>query len=292
MKYATKLMVVPFVKKIEDPETKYVNDLDDGMSEILNNKSLSVTDKISRYNDLLNKFNEKRPPGESPFIHHASNLTEFNSEMNGQENFIDPDDEIIDRKIKKHFNENVDNFFKQFNVQKIKKKGGASTKKLVLNPISLQSNFITPTAQPIRTPKSILKSKVGFNLDDNKTKTDSETESPSEQSSGENSNKTFHSAINDSIIHLNLDDESYVNEEEKNNTPIPTNSKKSNKKKKTIIRRKLNRQNGETSESSTEDDYFNDPDYINLNQKPTGWESLKLPTRNIYTDRRRKPKPY
>ena len=42
MKFATKLMVVPYVNKLEDPVDKYLFDLDIEMSEILERKDISI----------------------------------------------------------------------------------------------------------------------------------------------------------------------------------------------------------------------------------------------------------
>ena len=46
MKFATKLMVVPYVNKLEDPVDKYLFDLDIEMSEILERKDISIEEKL------------------------------------------------------------------------------------------------------------------------------------------------------------------------------------------------------------------------------------------------------
>ena len=59
MKYANKLMVVPFVNKLQDPEEKYLTDLDNEMSSILKNDKYSIEEKVKNYNKILSKFISK-----------------------------------------------------------------------------------------------------------------------------------------------------------------------------------------------------------------------------------------
>ena len=59
MKYANKLMVVPFVNKLQDPEEKYLTDLDNEMSSILKNDKYSIEEKVKNYNKVLSKFISK-----------------------------------------------------------------------------------------------------------------------------------------------------------------------------------------------------------------------------------------
>jgi hypothetical protein len=59
MKFAEKLMVVPFVKKIEDPIDEHLLNLDDEISRILNNKKLSASEKTKKYNHHLSRFMNK-----------------------------------------------------------------------------------------------------------------------------------------------------------------------------------------------------------------------------------------
>jgi hypothetical protein len=56
MKYATKLMVVPFVNRLEDPTEKYLNNLDEELSEILKRRDLAPDQKLKMYNTILGKF--------------------------------------------------------------------------------------------------------------------------------------------------------------------------------------------------------------------------------------------
>ncbi len=55
MKYAKKLMVVPFVKNLVDP-VENLTGIDSEMSEILNNKNLTNDEKIKMYTAALNRF--------------------------------------------------------------------------------------------------------------------------------------------------------------------------------------------------------------------------------------------
>ena len=50
MKYAKKIVVYPAART--DPLTEKMNELDQEMSEVLANKNLSVTEKLSLYNDI------------------------------------------------------------------------------------------------------------------------------------------------------------------------------------------------------------------------------------------------
>ena len=53
MKFAKKFMVVPFVKQLENPDEKYLTDIDSDMSKILNQENLSVDQKLKLYNKAL-----------------------------------------------------------------------------------------------------------------------------------------------------------------------------------------------------------------------------------------------
>ena len=62
MKYAKKLMVVPFVKKLENPSEKHLETLDTEMSEILHNTGLNADEKIKLYNTTLSRFSVNYDP--------------------------------------------------------------------------------------------------------------------------------------------------------------------------------------------------------------------------------------
>ena len=62
MKFAKKFMVVPFVKQLENPDEKYLTDIDSDMSKILNQENLSVDQKLKLYNKALDKFNQHYDP--------------------------------------------------------------------------------------------------------------------------------------------------------------------------------------------------------------------------------------
>ena len=59
MKFATKMMVVPYTHKVENQQHKYLTDLDLEMSQILSSTNLPVDDKIKLYDQTLRKFNTK-----------------------------------------------------------------------------------------------------------------------------------------------------------------------------------------------------------------------------------------
>lgn len=61
MKYATKMMVVPFTKQIQKMEDTYVEGLDKEMIKILNS-SIDIPTKIKLYNQTLSKFIKNYDP--------------------------------------------------------------------------------------------------------------------------------------------------------------------------------------------------------------------------------------
>ena len=62
MKYGKQLMVVPFVKKLENPSEKFLENLDSEMTEILYKTNLSVDEKVKLYNATLNRFKVNYDP--------------------------------------------------------------------------------------------------------------------------------------------------------------------------------------------------------------------------------------
>jgi len=60
MKYSNKFMVVPFVTKPDNPEEKYLNNLDENMTKILKNNNLTVDEKLKQYNYILSLFMNKK----------------------------------------------------------------------------------------------------------------------------------------------------------------------------------------------------------------------------------------
>ena len=59
MKYANKLMVVPYVPRINDnPKEKQILSIDQDMEEILKDKTISADQKVRLYNQALLKYND------------------------------------------------------------------------------------------------------------------------------------------------------------------------------------------------------------------------------------------
>ena len=56
MKYAKRMMVIPFVKKLENPSEKFLENLETEMTTILHTNNISVDEKIKLYNATLNRF--------------------------------------------------------------------------------------------------------------------------------------------------------------------------------------------------------------------------------------------
>jgi len=65
MKYSNKFMVVPFVSKPDNPEEKYISDLDQKMSNILKDTKLNASEKLRQYNQILSIFINKKADTEA-----------------------------------------------------------------------------------------------------------------------------------------------------------------------------------------------------------------------------------
>ena len=57
MKYAHKLMVVPYIPRIENPVEIQIFTLDQQMESVLNDRAKTIDDKIKLYNQILMKYN-------------------------------------------------------------------------------------------------------------------------------------------------------------------------------------------------------------------------------------------
>ena len=73
MKYANKMMMVPFVQPKEDPEDAKIRLLDNEMSAILTDKKFSFDDKIKLYNMTLAKYIQFDKPDMFPQASIVSN---------------------------------------------------------------------------------------------------------------------------------------------------------------------------------------------------------------------------
>jgi hypothetical protein len=58
-------MVVPFVSKPDNPEEKYISDLDQKMSSILKDTKLNASEKLRQYNQILSIFINKKADTEA-----------------------------------------------------------------------------------------------------------------------------------------------------------------------------------------------------------------------------------
>ena len=65
MKYSNKFMVVPFVSKPDNPEEKYISDLDQKMSNILKDTKLNASEKLRKYNQILSIFINRKADTEA-----------------------------------------------------------------------------------------------------------------------------------------------------------------------------------------------------------------------------------
>lgn len=66
MKYATKLMVLPYMPKLENPEERYMFNLDAEMSKVLRNRKLSIDQKVKLYSSALERFRTKAQSRDIP----------------------------------------------------------------------------------------------------------------------------------------------------------------------------------------------------------------------------------
>lgn len=74
MKFATKLMVVPFVNRLEDPTERYLNNLDDELSSILKRHDLGNYEKLQMYNQVLSKFMIKKSESKIEVKNHPNDF--------------------------------------------------------------------------------------------------------------------------------------------------------------------------------------------------------------------------
>ena len=56
MKYANKLMVVPYVPRLENPSETQIFSLDNEMQQVLHDKNQHVDQKVKMYNQILSKY--------------------------------------------------------------------------------------------------------------------------------------------------------------------------------------------------------------------------------------------
>lgn len=124
MKYAKKYMVVPYIKKLENPDEKYVSDLDRDIGDVLTDSSKSIDEKVKLYNVALEKFKlnyDRNPQSEESKAlskissHLDSFMTELNNNKNIKEENHEPDvnpvfDYKINKSLYKTYPYNLDNF--------------------------------------------------------------------------------------------------------------------------------------------------------------------------------------
>lgn len=121
MKFAKKFMVVPYIKLQENPDDKFVSDLDRDIGDILIDEKLATDEKVKLYNIALQKFNMNYNP--KPISNEAvalnkisehfedflanqqrdknendTNNEQFNLDANTNPK-IDPNDEFLDRLV-------------------------------------------------------------------------------------------------------------------------------------------------------------------------------------------------
>lgn len=113
MKHATKLMVVPYVKPLENPVESKVLELDNEMSSIINDSKLNFDDKVKLYNQTLAKFISNYDPNSFGISNVMSNMASQVSELAQN---IEPEikkelnaikGQLIDIKNKNIINKNV-----------------------------------------------------------------------------------------------------------------------------------------------------------------------------------------
>jgi hypothetical protein len=104
MKYANKLMMVPYTKILDDPEQAKMVELDTNMSSILADKNLQLDEKIKLYNQTLAKYmsqfkSESFPKPEvlNEISEQIANVVDNNSKLQNEIEFIK---ELIQNKVK------------------------------------------------------------------------------------------------------------------------------------------------------------------------------------------------
>ena len=109
MKYATKMMVVPYVPQILDSDKKFVTDLDIQREELLKNKELNTSDKVNLYNNLnlrylesLNNYKNKTGETKPEFFEILANeIATKTSELIKDQISVIKSNQINNTKLKK-----------------------------------------------------------------------------------------------------------------------------------------------------------------------------------------------
>lgn len=143
MNHTKKYLVVPFVKTIESPNESMVNNLDQNMSEIIEDKDLTDDDRMKLYYNNLNKFLLKYDPethGISP------SLTKLAKNV---EDFIEKNNES-----KKTSLEVKDNYDESLNLTKETNNSNYDMLNDNLNTSSVENNeFLKSSPKNLFTPK-------------------------------------------------------------------------------------------------------------------------------------------
>jgi hypothetical protein len=143
MNHTKKYLVVPFVKTIESPNESMVNNLDQNMSEIIEDKDLTDDDRMKLYYNNLNKFLLKYDPethGIPPSLTKLAKIVE---------DFIEKNNEI-----KKTSLEVKDNYDESLNLTKETNNSNYDMLNDNLNTSSVENNeFLKSSPKNLFTPK-------------------------------------------------------------------------------------------------------------------------------------------
>ena len=93
------MMVVPYTHKVENPQHKYLNELDLEMSNILTNQAISIDDRAKLYDQALRKFNSKFNQYGQPSSNNITTLESTHLQVVNNQ-----DKPIIKNKVKKNTN--------------------------------------------------------------------------------------------------------------------------------------------------------------------------------------------
>lgn len=107
MKYANKLMVVPYTKALEDPEQAKLVELDTNMSTILADKNTNLDEKIKLYNQTLARYMSKFKSDTFAKPKVLNELTEKIENVVDKNNKIQDDIEFIKELVRNNTNQEI-----------------------------------------------------------------------------------------------------------------------------------------------------------------------------------------
>jgi hypothetical protein len=273
------MVVVPYIPPIPDPEESKILELDNEMTNILQDKTINLDDKLQRYNMVLIKFLSIYKPN--------TVLTSVYSQMH-EANESQPTNELK-REVKE---EEVDHK-PEFKIQ---------LPSVVMPLLSTPIDKLTSIKKPIPhvTPYTVPKKKNRARLEQNESFIEHQIK-PSvnfkfDNLKQENTDSSFHNTLNESINDQTIDDDEFMDLETIPNPP-PLNphifNNLNNSGYNRLLRKlKITRKNASIRSiaakvKSNIRDYENNRRLINLNNNNLLWQNLNSMYGDYPSDKKR-----